>query len=112
MTWDKMNTMCKWEQTKAMFIVNCLDDLGIDYSGYGEIGLNENTGNVYVWLDGYSFTLYMPIICDLKKEHVRVLFFAPYDGAITEKSLGEFSTLEEIEAWIETVEKNQVRGTI
>ena len=34
--------------------------LGMDLSGYGEMGLNIDSGNVYMWLEDYRFTLFIP----------------------------------------------------
>ena len=101
--YDKMG---KWEIEKAVFLQKVAVDLGMDLSGYGEMGVNPNTGYTYLWLEDYNFTLYMPINCDLKKEDVYALWTDFNDGTEEEMDLKEYTTLNEIEEWAEELQKN------
>lgn len=91
--------MCAWELQKAGYLIMIAGQLGMDVSGYGECSVNPNSGNTYIWLEGYNFTLYMPISCELKKSDIWVVWTDPEDGEETEKTLDEFNNLTEIEEW-------------
>jgi hypothetical protein len=65
---------------------------------YGCAGVNPNSGYSYIWSENYSFSLYMPINCELKKDDVYALYSSFKDGEETEVVLGN-QTLEELENW-------------
>jgi hypothetical protein len=93
------SNMCNWEMQKAGFLMTTGGKLGMDISGYGEIGVNQNSGNTFMWLEDYDFCLYMPINCELQESDIWVIWTNPEDGEEVEKTLDEFSGLDEIEQW-------------
>lgn len=93
-----LNKMCQWEREKAMFLIKVAEGLGMDIEGYGELAVNENSGYTYLWLEDYSFTLYMPINCDLETKDVYALWSSPYDGEEKEITLDNL-TLGDLEKW-------------
>ena len=97
----KYKDMGKWEMEKAIFLQKTAVDLGMDLTGYGEIGVNPNSGYTYLWLEDYNFTLYMPISCDLKKSDIYALWSNPEDGEEIEKELTNRTTLRMLEDWAE-----------
>jgi hypothetical protein len=67
MNLDKLNTMCNWERKKAIYLMNIAEnELNLDLDGYGEIGVNQNSGNVYLWIENYNFSLVLRIESLLK----------------------------------------------
>ena len=72
---------------------------------YGEIGVNNNSGYTYLWLEDYNFTLYMPINCELSKNDIYALWTNMENGDEDEMTLGN-STIEDIEEWITECENN------
>lgn len=98
------DTMTNWEREKAQFILRCSLNLGMRIDGYGELALNQFSGNVYLWLEDYPFALYMPINCDLSTEDVFVLWTDTNDGTEHEMSLSNFSDLEDIYQWCNELE--------
>jgi hypothetical protein len=99
MDFESLNTMCGWERQKAMFLIQIAEQLGMDIDGYGQIGVNNNSGYTYLWLEDYSFTLYMPINCDLKKTDVSALWTNPEDGEEIEFDLKPNTDLDDLEKW-------------
>jgi hypothetical protein len=101
---NALNNMVDWERTKAMYLIEVARRLGMDSSGYGEIGVNKNTGYTYLWLEDYNFTLYLPINCDLKVEDVMVLWTNSNTGEETEINLND-NTLNDLIVWTDDLEK-------
>lgn len=97
--------MGKWEIEKAIFLQKVAVDLGMDVSGYGEVAVNRNSGYTYLWLEDYSFCLYMPINCDLIKEDVYALWSNFKTGEEIEMSLENETTLNDLENWVESLDK-------
>lgn len=52
--------MCANEIRKLALLITKASELGMDIGGYGEVGVNESSGYVYLWLEDYAFTLYIP----------------------------------------------------
>ena len=53
------NKLCNNELRKAALLITEASRLGMDVSGYGQIDVNPYSGNVYLWLEDYIFTLYI-----------------------------------------------------
>ena len=53
--------MCNNEIRKTGLLITKASDLRMDLTSYGEIGVNESSGNVYLWVEDYPFTLYIPV---------------------------------------------------
>ena len=88
-----------WNAKKAAYLLTVAHELGMKTGGYGELGLNQNSGNVYLWLEDYDFCIYMPISCKLEKAGVWVMWTNPNSGEEIEKTLDEFDGLQSIEDW-------------
>lgn len=56
--------LCSNALRKSALLITKASDLGMDISGYGEIGENTNSGNVYLWLEDYPFTLFIGLGSD------------------------------------------------
>lgn len=93
--------MCKWEMEKAIFLQKIAVDLGMDLTEYGEASVNKNSGYTYIWLENYSFSLYMRISCKLEKTDIFALWTNPDDGEEIEMQLKKNTTLSQIEEWAE-----------
>jgi hypothetical protein len=94
-----LSKMCDWERKKAIFILSVAESLGMNTSRFGELAVNQSSGYTYLWLEDYSFTIYMPITCELKKEEVVALWSCSEDGEEIEFNLKENTTLKELEDW-------------
>lgn len=94
----QLNKMCPWERKKAMYLIDVAQNLDMDIEGYGELGVNPNSGYTYLWLDDYPFTLCLPIHCELQTEDVCALWIDPCCGHEVERKLGD-STLQELNSW-------------
>lgn len=49
---------------KAALLITKASDLGMDISGYGELAENQHSGNIYMWLEDYPFTLFISLGSD------------------------------------------------
>ena len=56
--------LCSNALRKTALLITKASDLGMNISGYGEIGENPNSGNVYLWLEDYPFCLYIGLGSD------------------------------------------------
>lgn len=108
MEW-KLNEMVGWERQKALFIASIAERLGMDTSGYGEMSVNPNSGNVYLWLENYPFTLAMPIHCDLKRSDIDVWVWNSENGDEESFTLGNMN-LDEIYEEVERIQKEWEQG--
>jgi hypothetical protein len=100
--------MCQWEREKAVFLMSIAEDrFNLDLEGYGELGINENSGNVYLWLEDYPFTLFMPINCELKLKDVQVMAINNETGEEFEGDIIDMVPLncETLEKWAREVVK-------
>ena len=57
-------TLCANAVRKVALLITKAADLGMDLTCYGNAAENENNGNVYLWLEDYPFTLYIPLCSD------------------------------------------------
>jgi hypothetical protein len=98
--------MCGWERTKAIFIMKIANELDMDLSESGEIDVNPDSGNTYLWLEDYPFYLYMPISCELVKSDIWALWSDADTDEETEISLNDnIHNWEQIEKLKPTAEK-------
>jgi hypothetical protein len=104
MNYQNLNKMGNWERQKAIYLLQVADELKIDYTGFGEIAVNQNSGYTYLWCEDYPFTLYMPISCKLEKSDVWVMWTNPEDGEEIEITLDN-KTLDDLYKWVESLEK-------
>lgn len=109
---NKINDMCEWERSKAIFLLNVADNLGMNTSCYGELSVNPNSGYTYLWLEDYNFTLYMPINCELEKTEVYALWTNSEDGEETEIQLEENTSLKDLEEWTLKLQKGESENDV
>ena len=58
------SNLCSNATRKIALLITEASDLGMDISGYGFADENTNSGNVYLWLEDYSFTLFIGLNSD------------------------------------------------
>ena len=112
MEYKNLDTMCDWERKKAIYLLSIAESLGMDLKSYGEFAVNQNSGNTYLWLEDYNFSLYMPINCDLVKTDIVALWNCGYCGEEIEYSLKESDNLNDIENAINDIEKEHISDSL
>lgn len=90
------SNLCNNAVRKIGLLITKASDLGMNLSGYGFADENQNSGNVYLWLEDYQFTLYI----GLGEDTIYALWSDPEDGEEEEIEV-EGKTLRELEAWTE-----------
>lgn len=98
--------MGSWSLQKAGYLLVVAGNLNMELDGSGVVDVNENSGYVYLWLEDYSFTLYMPICCELVKSDVWALW-SDDTGFEYSMRLLESTTLTEINQWVYALENNK-----
>lgn len=88
------SNLCSNATRKIGLLITKAADLGMDVSGYGFADENTNSGNVYLWLEDYSFTLYI----GLGSDEIYALWTNPENGEEIETET-EGKTLAELEDW-------------
>lgn len=91
--------LCSNAIRKVALLITKASDLGMDVSGYGEAAENQTSGNVYLWLEDYSFTLYI----SLGSDDVWASWSNPNDGEEEEVEVGSLSLAELIQ-WVGELE--------
>jgi len=88
--------LCSNAQRKVGLLVNKAAAIGMDITGYGFAGENQNSGNVYLWLEDYAFSLYIPLNSD---DQINAVWSNPDNGE--EEFILDISnySLEELESW-------------
>ena len=89
--------MCSNEVRKAGLLLTKAAELGMDASGYGELGVNLNTGNVYLWLEDYAFALYI----GLGSDRIIALWTSFEDDTEEEYPLEDCTSLYTLNDWAE-----------
>lgn len=79
---------------KIGLLITKASELGMDVSGYGFADENQTSGYVYLWLEDYSFTLFI----DLGSDDIQALWTNSNDGEEIEISVGNMS-LFDLENW-------------
>lgn len=88
------SNLCSNATRKVGLLITKASDLGMDVSGYGFADENPNSGYVYLWLEDYSFTLYI----GLGSDTIYALWTNPNDGEETEIDVAGMP-LRELEDW-------------
>ena len=78
--------------------------LGIEISGYGELAVNQQSGNTYLWLEDYIRTLYLDC-CE--KTSVSVLWTCPNCGDESTRTLNKLDTIESLDEWASSLMRGQ-----
>lgn len=90
---------------KVALLITKASDLGMDLSIYGSADENPNSGNVYLWLEDYPFTLFI----NLGSDEIYASWFDHYTGNEVETAIGNMS-LTELEAWAMELENESERA--
>jgi hypothetical protein len=88
------SNLCSNATRKIGLLITKASDLGMDVSGYGFADENQNSGNVYLWLEDYPFTLYI----GLGSDDIWALWSTPNDGEEIEIDVAGMP-LRELEDW-------------
>lgn len=97
--------LCSNALRKVALLITKASDLGMNISGYGEAGENQNSGNVYLWLEDYPFTLYI----GLGSDTIYANWSSPVDGS-EEDTDTETMSLFDLESWAYKLE-NEAQST-
>jgi hypothetical protein len=92
----EINThVCRNEARKIGMLITKAAELGMDVSGYGCADVNLNSGNVYLWLEDYGFTLYI----GLNSDEIFASWSDPGNGEEIDVEVGTMS-LEDLNHWV------------
>lgn len=86
------------ELKKVAKLILKASQLGMDISGYGEANVNNNSGNVYLWLEDYPFCLYI----GLYDERVMANWSCHYDGEEFDRLAG--NSLDKLYKWCDKLQ--------
>ena len=87
------------ELRKAALLITKAADLEMDVGGYGETAVNNSNGNVYLWLEDYPFSLFIPLG---GSDRIHACWSDPYFG--DEETIDAHDlTLHDLEAWAEAL---------
>lgn len=84
---------------KIGLLITKASELGMDVSGYGFADENPNSGYVYLWLEDYSFTLFI----DLGSDDIQALWTNSDDGEEIEITV-DGMTLDDIQEWADDLQ--------
>lgn len=88
------SNLCANATRKVALLILKASELGMDVSGYGFADENTSSGNVYLWLENYSFTLYI----GLGSDTIYASWSSFLDGR-EEETETEGKILEDLWAW-------------
>ena len=88
------SNLCSNATRKIGLLITKASELGMGIGGYGFADENPNSGNVYLWLEDYAFTLYI----GLGSDDIYALWTNPEDGEEIETEV-EGCDLSELESW-------------
>ena len=88
------SNLCSNATRKIGLLITKASEIGMNIGGYGYADENTSSGNVYLWLEDYAFTLYIGLISD----DIYALWTNPEDGEEIEIEV-EGSDLSELESW-------------
>lgn len=88
------SNLCSNAVRKIALLITKASDLGMDISGYGVADENKTSGNVYLWLEDYRFTLYI----GLGSDTVYASWFN-YDNGDEEETETAGMSLFDLEHW-------------
>lgn len=95
--------LCGNELRKSALLITEASRLGMNISGYGEVGVNQSNGNVYLWLEDYAFALFI----DLGSDDIQACW-SDFDSGNEEFINVNNMSLYELEAWCEDNANNEL----
>jgi hypothetical protein len=87
------------EIRKAALLITEASRLGMDLDSYGELDVNQYSGNVYLWLEDYNFTLYI----GLGSDKIIAVFTDPETGDEEEREVTSEDNVYTLTEWLETL---------
>lgn len=103
---NELKNMGTWEKRKALYLMEVAMDLNIELDETVEIGVNQNSGYVYLFSYELPFVLYLPISCELNRDDVWVSTVDNMSGEEHERVLGD-ATQSELELWAYKVTEDE-----
>ena len=88
------SNLCSNATRKIGLLITAASELGMDISGYGFADENQSSGNVYLWLEDYPFTLYI----GLGSDDIYASWSNPENGDEEEIEIAGLS-LADLDAW-------------
>lgn len=89
--------LCSNELRKSALLITEASRLDMDISGYGEIGVNQSNGNVYLWLEDYPFALFI----DLSGDDAIQACWTDYNNGHEEFTETANMRLDDLYQWVE-----------
>lgn len=97
------SNLCSNATRKIGLLITKASDLGMDISGYGEANENNNSGNVYLWLEDYPFTLYI----GLGSDSIYALWTNSDNGDEEILEVEASTSLEDLYKWCSDLEEKR-----
>jgi hypothetical protein len=94
------SNLCSNATRKIGLLITKASELGMDLSGYGFADENTTSGNVYLWIEDYPFTLYI----GLGSDTIWALWTNYNNGEEEEIEVDNVS-LYQLECWANLLEK-------
>jgi hypothetical protein len=92
------SNLCANATRKVALLITKASDLGMDIGGFGFADENPHSGNVYLWLEDYSFTLFI----GLGQDDIYAVWTNQENGDEHEIEI-QGKTLRELEDWAESL---------
>lgn len=87
--------LCNNELRKIGLLIAKAGDLGMDLSYYGVAGVNSSSGNTYLWIEDYPFTLFI----DLSGDDIIQACWSNFNNGDEEIINVENKSLYDLERW-------------
>ena len=94
------SNLCSNATRKIGLLITKASELGMDLSCYGVADENTTSGNVYLWLEDYPFTLYI----GLGSDRVWAAWSNPDNGDETEIEVEKNMGLDYLLQWCDELE--------
>jgi hypothetical protein len=91
--------LCANAIRKIALLITKASELGMNLSGYGHAAEHPNNGNVYLWLEDYPFTLYIPLCADDAIHACWSSLYVDHEELIEVDAM----TLRDLEAWADAL---------
>lgn len=91
------------EIRKVALLITKASNLGMDVAGYGAADVNSGSGYVYLWLEDYPFTLYIP---PSERNTIYALWTDPNNGDEEEITV-HGKNLDRLLKWCDSLENRR-----
>ena len=93
------------EYRKAGLLITKACDMNMDLTSYGEVGVNHSSGNVYLWVEDYPFTLYIP---NGERNTIYALWMNTENGDEISTNI-HGKNLDRLMKWCESLDRQHLR---